>query len=283
MHDGDARIMRCVRCGVLLRQEAATRATADYEEDPNDPGVMQHVYPRYLGAFRNKAAAYRDRLRPHASVVELGPHLGGFLQTAEEWSWSPVGLDIGRDTSEFARRQGLTVRRETIDDTKIPSGSADGVFIWNCFEQLAEPDRTLIAARRLLKSNGLLVLRVPNAASWLQLRNRQDHLARSVLAWNNLLGFPYLYGYDKRSLARLTRRFGFEPVQAFASELLTMPFPDPAADVILEQKTVSEETAKHLSKGMLEPPWVELAFRRTDEVQRCWPKQSRRFLRRAVT
>lgn len=282
MHDGQARMLACARCGLLLRDEEQTRATASYEEDPNDPGVMQHVYPRYLTSFRNKAPAYRERLRSHASVVELGPHLGAFLQAAEEWDWRPVGLDIGRDTSDFACRQGLTVRRETIEDTKIPAGSADGVFIWNCFEQLAEPHRTLTAARRLLRHHGLLGLRVPNAANWIDFRRGKDPFSRGVLAWNNLLGFPYLYGYNKANLTRLVRRFGFEPVNTFHSELLTMPFPDPSNDVIAEQKAISDETGNLVRGGLIESPWIELLFRREDEIRRCWPKITHSFLQRAV-
>ena len=53
-----------------------------YEDDPNDPGVMAQVYPRYVHAFRNKEQAYRGLLRPRADVAELGPHLEAFLQTA---------------------------------------------------------------------------------------------------------------------------------------------------------------------------------------------------------
>ncbi len=282
MHDGDARMLACARCGLLLRDEEQTRATASYEADPNDPGVMQHVYRRYVTSFRNKAPAYRDQLRPHASVVELGPHLGGFLQAAEEWDWCPIGLDIGKDTSDFARRQGLTVRRETIEDTKIPAGSADGVFIWNCFEQLAEPHETLTAARRLLRRHGLLALRVPNASSWKRFRTQNNPFARGVLAWNNLLGFPYLYGYNKANLTMLARRFGFEPVSAFHSELLTMPFPDPAKHVVVEQKAISDETGELVRRGLMESPWIELLFRREDEIRRCWPKITHSFLQRAV-
>src|SRR5688572_7778444 len=51
MHDGRARLVRCVKCGLLLRDEVDVRATASYEEDPNDPDLMQHVYPRYVESF----------------------------------------------------------------------------------------------------------------------------------------------------------------------------------------------------------------------------------------
>ncbi|MDZ4799180.1 MAG: methyltransferase domain-containing protein [Bryobacteraceae bacterium] len=264
MHGGDAAMSACSACGLLVRLEAYTRAADSYSEDPNDPGVMQHLYPRYVEAFRNKAAAFRDRLPPHASVVEIGPHLGGFLQAAEEWDWRPVGLDVGVDTSEFARRQGLTVRRETVEDTHIRAGSANGVFIWNCFEQLADPSSTLKAARNLLRHHGLLVLRVPNASAWLTLRRQPDLAARQILAWNNLLGFPYLHGYGVSTLTRIARRHGFEPVREFPSELVTMPFPDPARDVEREQASVSQR-----SQDVGVAPWTEILFRREDEITRC--------------
>ena len=282
MHDGPARLVVCATCGLLLRDEADVRATASYEEDPNDPDLMQHVYPRYVGAFRNKADAYRDRLQPGASVIELGSHLGAFLQVGEEWNWRPVGLDIGYDTSEFARRQGLTVRRETIEDTRIPAGRADAVFIWNCFEQLGDPGATLNAAWRLLTRHGLLVLRVPNGAFYLGQRLN----GQGALEWNNLLGFPYLHGYTTGTLNRVVRRHGFEPVRGFNSELITMPFPDPSAGVTAEQIANSSRVADWSSRtttdrGTLTGPWIEVIYRKRDEIQRCEPKLDLRFLERA--
>lgn len=282
MHDGPARLVTCLRCGLLVRHEEDVRANASYEEDPNDPDLMSHVYPRYVEAFRNKSEAYKDRLRPGASVIELGSHLGAFLQTGEEWNWRPVGLDIGYDTSEFARRLGLTVRRETIEDTRIAAGTADAVFIWNCFEQLGDPATTLKAAWRLLVRHGLLVLRVPNGSFYLERRRSDD----GSLEWNNLLAFPYLHGYTTETLNRAVTRHGFEPVRGFNSELITMPFPDPSSAVTQEQIGNSQRVAEWSSRttaerGTLTGPWIEVIYRKRDEVQRCEPKLDLRFLERA--
>ena len=283
MHDGHAQLVTCANCGLLVRQEADVRATASYEEDPNDPDLMRHVYPRYVHAFRNKSEAYQDRLRPGASVIELGSHLGGFLQVGEEWNWRPVGLDIGYDTSEFARRLGLTVRRETIEDTRLSSGSADAVFIWNCFEQLGDPASTLKSAWRLLARHGLLVLRVPNGAFYLQRRFGDD----GALEWNNLLAFPYLHGYTTETLNRTVRKHGFEPVRGFNSELITMPFPDPSSAVTEEQIANSARVAEWSSRttaerGTLTGPWIEVIYRKREEIERCEPKLDLRFLERAT-
>src|SRR4051812_12223768 len=99
MHGGAGRLLRCETCGTLLREEADE---AHYQDDVYDPVLMQHLYPRYVSAFRLKQPVYGGLLREHAEVVEVGSHLGAFLQTAEEWGWRPTGLDIGASTSAFA-------------------------------------------------------------------------------------------------------------------------------------------------------------------------------------
>jgi SAM-dependent methyltransferase len=283
MHGAATPLVTCSTCSLLLRNEPQVEAADSYEEDPNDPDLMAHVYRRYVDFFRKKKDAMADRLPPGASVLEIGPHLGGFLQAAEEWNWSPIGLDIGKDTSEFTRRLGLTVRRERIEDTRVPASSADAIFIWNCFEQLAEPAPALEAAYRLLRPFGLLVLRIPNAAFYLEHRGSHE----DWLAWNNLLGFPYLYGYTDRTLNRIAAEHGFEPVRGFNSELLTMPFPDLASAVAAEQKSTSEAVARHSSRttserGKFTGPWIEVIYRKMSEVQRRRPRLDLRFLERAA-
>jgi hypothetical protein len=99
---------------------------------------MRHLYPRYRDAFARKCGHFQPLLPPGAEVLEVGSHLGSFLEIAETWSWKPVGLDIGRETSAFARHQGGTVKRVSFDDYSPPA-RPDAIFIWNYFEQLDDP------------------------------------------------------------------------------------------------------------------------------------------------
>lgn len=288
MHDAAAPLAKCIDCGLLSRAESEPENAASYEEDPNDPDVMAQVYPRYLHAFRNKESAYRGFLRPRADVIELGPHLGGFLQAAEEWDWRPVGVDVGEDTTAFVRRNGLKVIRGTLEDSSLKSGAFDGIFIWNCFEQLADPADTLRAVRRMLKRSGLLVVRVPNQLFYRTLRHGPN-FDKKILAYNNLLGFPYLYGYSMRTLDRLMGRTGFQHVRGFNSELLTTPFADVPSEVEREQARVSRavrDWSTHTTRKSvtLTGPWIEVVYRMVDGPVR--PQESAkvdlRFLERAV-
>src|SRR5579883_746413 len=109
MHGFPAPLLTCTHCGLTIRAEQQQRGAQSYEEDPNDLDLMRQLRPRYTQAFRNKGAAYQPLLRPHAEVLEIAPHLGGFLQAAAEWSWNPIGLDIGQDVISFLKPEGFRV------------------------------------------------------------------------------------------------------------------------------------------------------------------------------
>jgi 2-polyprenyl-3-methyl-5-hydroxy-6-metoxy-1,4-benzoquinol methylase len=269
MHNDYAEILECARCGILRREEPASKGAVEYENDLNDQAAMALTYPRYLEFFGKKRDALSGLLRPDAEILEIGSHLGAFLQIAEEWRWRPTGLDTGRDTVAFARGRGLTVHKSAVEDASLGPSRYDAVFIWNCFEQIPDPRTVLRLSRGTLKSDGLLVIRVPNAAAYLELRDRtlKSTFARRALAYNNLLAFPYLYGYSETTLDILLRQHGFVRVWSFDSELITMPFVEPSSRVRAEQEKLSRETAvwtiraRESHRGF----WIEHVYRKLSE------------------
>jgi hypothetical protein len=127
------------------------------------------------------------------------------------------------------------------------------------------------------------VLRVPNGAFYREHRFTDD----GALEWNNLLGFPYLHGYTAETLNRTVRKQGFEAVRGFNSELITMPFPDPSSAVTQEQLDNSARVSEWSSRttaerSTLTGPWIEVIYRKRDEIQRCEPKLDLRFLERSA-
>ena len=114
-------------------------------------------------------------------------------------------------------------------EASIKPGSVDAVAIWNTFDQLPNPDSTLAAARRILGSHGTLVLRIPNGSFFRQLtlwHKRFSEPARgwvtAALAWNNLLGFPYLYGYTLSAMDQVLARHGFARLAVCPDTLMTL-------------------------------------------------------------
>lgn len=92
MHGGPGRLLTCRACGIARRDEDDA---AHYADDVYDESLVQHLYPRYLEAFRRRARRMERWLPPRARIVEAGCHYGAFLQAAEERNWQPLGLDVG--------------------------------------------------------------------------------------------------------------------------------------------------------------------------------------------
>jgi 2-polyprenyl-3-methyl-5-hydroxy-6-metoxy-1,4-benzoquinol methylase len=276
-HSETAEIHECQTCTLLVRRECEPPPLETYSKDEYDWDVIEREYGEYVAAFRRKESTYRGLLAPAARIVEVGSHYGAFLQVAAEWGWRVDGIDVGKDTSAFAVSKGFTVHNLELQDAGFASKSLDGIFIWNCFEQIDNPATVLQAAQRLLKPGGLLVVRTPNGLfySLCQKLLREDLLSGEsaqflldAMGFNNLLGFPYLYGHNRATLERLIAPYGFSTAGALNSELLTLPVPDKSPSVQEEERAINAKMRMvansiiHDDAGLQIGPWLEVWFRR---------------------
>ena len=221
-----ADVLRCERCGILIRGGAPDDDA--FRHDRYNTALLRALHESHAVAFRAKRDDYRPLLPPDARVVEVGSYAGGFLRAATDWGWQPAGVDIGRDTCRFTAALGFDMR----DAFDLPSQSIDGLFVWNCFEQLSDPRALLAAAHHALRAGGLLVIRVPDADLYAA---RADLRA---IADNGLLGWPHRFGFGVRALRRLARQYRFRLQR------------------VLRRPPLPPLFAAH-------PGWIELALRKT--------------------
>jgi SAM-dependent methyltransferase len=289
-HQGQAAVLQCEACTVLVRDEREKPPAETYSEDEYDPTVMEHLFPQYVESFRAKEQPYRALLPPGARVLEIGSHYGAFLQTAREWGWRAEGVDVGKDTTRFARSKGFTVHHCELAKCRFPDASFDAVFIWNCFEQIENPWPLLEECRRILLPQGLLTVRTPNGLFYTmcqhlfaqpELRPEARQFLTEAMGYNNLLGFPYLYGYSRATLERLITPFGYLPAGHLNSELITLPLPQTPGWVEREEQAISDEIRLMQRSvladraGVLTGPWIELWFQ-SEPVRKRQPAETAR-------
>ena len=105
------------------------------------------------------------KLLPSAApktLLDFGCGAGGFLLSAQQRGWDAQGFEPGRRGIETCRRHGLTV---TSDLSALPRDYFGVITLQHVFEHLSNPTAVLSQLRPLLRSDGLLLVQVPNARS----------------------------------------------------------------------------------------------------------------------
>lgn len=264
------RLVQCVECGLLYRNpvERIEELTEIYERSTSTSDVLRALHETQLPAVRAQARELRETLGRGGSGLEVGSYVGAFLEAARDEGLSIEGLDINAEVNVFTRSLGFVVH-----DGELATMAADRVFdavaIWNTFDQLADPRAALHAARELLPIGGILALRVPNGDFYVRLREQMVKgpkvaraTARAVLAQNNLLTFPYRWGFTPASISRLVEEVGFE-VDHLRGDVLV-----PIADewtkswARIEETLIKRTLGAVASLGEVAAPWFEVYARR---------------------
>ena len=280
-------IVACKECGLLYRnprprQQAIERA---YRTDYYDDAYLRAEFEDQRTWFRSKIPVVTRNLpriaaRMAPRVLEIGSFVGGFLAEGMAAGWDVFGIDPGQDVVAFCRGQQLPVFQGTIEEARLAPASYDAIAVWNTFDQLPDPHALLRAAVPLLRDEGLLVVRVPNGACYEWAMSFRSHLPALLrgpldagLAWNNLLTFPYLYGYSAAQLIALTAPYGFRLRACLPDQLIPAPAGHLTWWARLEERTIkamSRAGAYSWRDGasgrFRTAPWLDLYFERACAV-----------------
>ena len=179
---------------------------------------------------RARADLVRDRrhLRRYgmergARLLEIGSYVGAFLEVARQLGCSAVGVDLNPDLCRYSIDRGHDVRNAPFSADDFDGEQFDGVWILNCFEELPDLDGTLHDVRRMLRPEGWLVIRTPNA-SFVCLAHAEQagRWLRPVADANALLGMPFRRCLSVRGITTLFVRHGFGRVDVRGREFSSL-------------------------------------------------------------
>lgn len=173
---------RCAWCGAPARPAGGRLAVCDVcgtatTFPPPDEAELRSAYTgsyrppsgrfsgggdRILRHTRALLAGRLDRLAPPGPILDVGCGDGALLEAVQATGRVAVGLEQG----DQAAHDRLDVREVEIVDFDDRSGEWAAVVFWHSLEHLREPRAALRRAANLLAPSGLMVIAVPNHASW---------------------------------------------------------------------------------------------------------------------
>ncbi|MFN3705027.1 MAG: class I SAM-dependent methyltransferase, partial [Thermoflexales bacterium] len=115
--------------------------------------------------------------------------------------WDLLWLEPSSPAAEAARRLGLRVITGTLEETDFSARCFDAVTLWDVIEHLHDPAGALRRIARILKPDGILVIRTPNFDSWeARLFGRY---------WAGLEPPRHLFVFTPRTLGAMLAQAGF--------------------------------------------------------------------------
>ena len=142
------------------------------------PGSLDRYYPtRYRrfnalaarvlhGLYLRRVDGWLRRLPPTGLALEVGAGTGWMLRALRERGWRALGNERSLEAALAARAAaGVPIFVGDLGAVR-PAPALDLVIMFHVLEHLADPLAELRAVARRLRPGGVIVLGLPNIASW---------------------------------------------------------------------------------------------------------------------
>jgi SAM-dependent methyltransferase len=171
------------------------------------PGANFEQHRKLSANMIEKVAQYIST----GSWLDVGFGNGSLLFTAEEWGFRPVGIDLRPSTVAAMQRLGFEANCADLQSFGEDQ-SFDVLSLADVLEHMPFPMDGLLAARRLLRDGGILLVSMPNynCPAWrlLDAGNVNPY-------WGEL---EHFHNFSKKRLYALADEAGFEVVRYGISE-----------------------------------------------------------------
>lgn len=202
------RIAQC-ECGVLRTLPAMTDAELARFYPGDYWGGEANPTQRWIEKSQSDKRQFLSRCGlAGGSILDIGCGSGFFLRALDPAKWDRFGVETGEAASSATERaigSGRVFTGELMQ-SRWPDSKFDLVTFWSALEHTNDPRANLLEARRVIRSEGSIVIQVPNAASYQARAFRGGWFALDVPR--------HRYHFTPRVLARLLSETGFEMYRA---------------------------------------------------------------------
>jgi len=214
------KLVRCLDCGLsyVSPRYTESRTLKLYQDSYfTNPGFFSgessriYGYSDYEESRENVETMYRkivermERFEEPGKLLEIGSAYGYFLNQARLKGWDVSGIELSQEAREASEKEfGIQPFPGSIKEFDS-SHQFDSVAFFDVLEHMHDPVETLQTIHAMIKPGGLLVLAVPNSASWVLkfLGARWEDLQRANSG-------EHLYFFNSATLRQILEKTGFE-------------------------------------------------------------------------
>lgn len=198
-------LYRCPNCDLVW---IANFKQPDYSRYHNDLTYLncQSLFDNIFSRIVNIANLTKSK---KGKVFEVGASVGGLLKAFKVDGWSVSGVEPSDKAQKEAVRNGIEVYLGSFEKLKFTASTYDLVVINHTLEHVNEPLRVLDKIKNILKPGGVVLVGVPNFASF-----KARTLKRK---WTHILPSEHKWQYSPKSLKLLMDIAGFKTLSIYTA------------------------------------------------------------------
>ena len=221
-------IVGCFDCGLVYVNPRLKNPEQVYWGDANK------YYLEAKLIFEGRAAHHRDsnyitdlrlihKYKPSGKLLDIGTNMGFFLRNAKNKGWDIYGVEPSPSLSEMAMEYfGLNVKTAFLEDARFENGFFDIVTMTDVFEHLTQPKKVLSEISRILKPDGIIFIKVPNALFNLLKLYGAKALGR-LKNYDIFDSYEHVVHYSQKTLTLMLESSGFKVIDARIGKPIQLP------------------------------------------------------------
>ena len=191
--------------------------SADYYGESKEK--FEGIFEKVIDYFRNKRAYRLSRLiNNNASILDIGCGNGKFLKKLLKYGkYQLNGIELeGNSAKRALQISEINLKIGVLEEKDFAPNSLDAVTMFQVFEHLTEPQKTIKLIENMLKKDGILIMSFPNIASF------QSKIFKGK--WLHLDPPRHLFYFNPIDLVNLMKAQGFIHIKSSYSSIEQNPY-----------------------------------------------------------
>ena len=256
------KIIKCKKCGHVQLYPIPTQQDDNkfYDENMqdknvNDVGSIKRAKRKMMEDTIRRVNLIRKLTPKKGKILEIGSGHGFFLEMMRKCGYKMTGIEISKEKRKFSKQvTDVKVLNVNINEELPYVGNFDVIVMFQVLEHIIDPIGFLRNVRKLLKSNGKIIIEVPNCDDF-QLRlhkeYREFYWQRAHISYFTPITLKRIFSkVDFNTKILGTQRYSIENM--FGWKLLKKPqMENPTYNLPEDYEWVEKFYKHHLEKNLI--------------------------------
>ncbi len=205
------KVLKCQNCSLVFVYPQSE--TVDLKDHYDEGYYSEWIYAQEKKRLKmwNKRLNLLDKHKDGGMLLDVGCGEGTFLKQARARGWRVSGTELSCYAAKYASNVlEAAVFCGELEDAKYSDHVFDVVTMWHVLEHVSDPTDYLLEVHRILKSDGLMVIAVPNVNDLFM------QIAYRIIKRRKLKLFSkddkelHLYHFSTKTIKQYLDKAGFE-------------------------------------------------------------------------